>query len=98
MLQEFWDEGYGAEGDDEAYNWDTDQRQISDQEAGIAHDSMQVPTSATGHEEEAQAAATSHEEAGATVTGQEKKPAAAGDNDQAPSRLFSRTRRETHIT
>ena len=25
MLQEFWDEGYGAEGDDEAYGWDTDE-------------------------------------------------------------------------
>ena len=83
MLQEFWDEGYGAEGDDEAYNWDTDERQISDQEAGTAHDSMQVPTSATGHEEEAQAAATGHEEAQATATGQEKKSAATGDNEQA---------------
>ena len=50
----------------EAYNWGTDERQISDQEAGTAHDSMQVPTSATGHEEEAQAAATGHEEAQAT--------------------------------
>ena len=38
-----------------------------------AHDSMQVPTSATGYEEEAQAAATGHEEAQATATGQEKK-------------------------
>ena len=72
------DEGYGAEGDDEAYNWDTDERQISDQEAGTAHDSMQVPTSATGHEEEAQAAATGHEEAQATATGQEKKTVATG--------------------
>ena len=83
MLQEFWDEGYGAEGDDEAYNWDTDERQNSDQEAGTAHDSMQVPTSATGHEEEAQAAATGHEESQATATGQEKKSAATGDNEQA---------------
>ena len=32
MLQEFWDEGYGAEGDDEAYDWDTDEWQISDHE------------------------------------------------------------------
>ena len=83
MLQEFWDEGYGAEGDDEAYNWDTDERQISDQEAGTAHDSMQVPTSATGHEEEALAAATGHEEAQAMATSQEKKSAATGDNEQA---------------
>ena len=83
MLQEFWDEGYGAEGGEEAYNWDTDERQISDQEAGTAHDSMQVPTTATGHEEEAQAAATGHEEAQATTTGQEKKSAATGDNAQA---------------
>ena len=30
---------------------------------------MQVATSATGHEEEAQAAATGHEEAQATATG-----------------------------
>ena len=61
MLQEFWDEGCGAENDDEAYDWDTDEWQSWDQEAATAHDSMQVPTSATGHEEEAQAAATGHE-------------------------------------
>ena len=51
MFQEFWDEGYGQEGDDEAYDWDTDEWQIWDQEAATAHDSMQVSTSATGHEE-----------------------------------------------
>ena len=44
---------------------------------------MQVPTSATGHEEDAQAAAKGHEEAQATATGQEKKSAATGDNEQA---------------
>ena len=85
-------------GDDEAYNWDTDERQISDQEAGTAHDSMQVPTSATGHEEEAQAAATGHEEAQATATGQEKKSAATGDNEQAlaeaPSSATGKRRRD----
>ena len=37
---------------------------------------MQVPTSATGHEEDAQAAAKGHEEDQATATGQEKKSAA----------------------
>ena len=41
--------------------------------AATAHDSMQVPTSATGYEEEAQAAATGHEEAQATAIDQEKK-------------------------
>ena len=61
----------------------TCQRQISDQEAGTAHDSMQLPTSATGHEEETQAAATGHEDAQATATGQEKKYAATGGNEQA---------------
>ena len=40
-------------------------------------------TSATGHEEEAQAPSTGHEEAQATATGQEKKSAATGDNEQA---------------
>ena len=83
MLQEFWDEGCGAENDDEAYDWDTDEWQSWDQEAATAHDSMQVPTSATGHEEEALAAATGHEEAQATAKDQEKKPAAIGDNEQA---------------
>ncbi len=33
MYQDFWDEWYGAEGDDEAYDWDTDEWQIWDQEA-----------------------------------------------------------------
>ena len=33
MLQEFWDEEYGAEGDDEAYEWDVDEWQIWDEEA-----------------------------------------------------------------
>ena len=47
---------------------------------------MQVPTSTTGHGEEAQAAATGHEEAQVTATGQEKKSAATGDNEQAPRR------------
>ena len=28
MLQEFWDEGYGANSDDEAYDWDADKWQI----------------------------------------------------------------------
>ena len=66
----------------------------NDDEAGTAHDFMQVPTSVTGHEEEAQAAATGHEEeaqaaatgneeAQSTATGQEKKSAATGDNEQA---------------
>ena len=44
---------------------------------------MQVPTSATGNEEEAQAAATGHEEAQSMATGQEKKSAATGDNELA---------------
>ena len=79
MFQEFRDEGYGAEGDDEAYDWDTDEWQIWDQEPATAHDSMQVPTSATGHAEEAQAAAKGHEEAQATATGQEKKSAASAE-------------------
>ena len=83
MLQEFWDERCGAENADEAYDWDTDEWQFSDQEAATAHDSMQVPTSATGHEEEAQAAATGNEEAQSTATGQENKSAATGDNEQA---------------
>ena len=48
---------------------------------------MQVPTSATGHEEEALAAATGHEEAQATATEQEKKPAATGDNEQALAKV-----------
>ena len=95
---EFWDEEYGAEGDDEAYDCDTDEWHISDQDAGTAHDSMQVPTSATGHEEEAQAAATGHEEAQATATGQEKKSAATGDHEQAlaeaPSSDTSQRRRD----
>ena len=59
---------------------------------------MQVPTSATGHEEEAQAAATGHEEAQATATGQEKKSAATGDNEQAlaeaPSSATGQRRRD----
>jgi hypothetical protein len=42
-----------------------------------------VPTSATGHEEEAQTAPTGHEEAQATATGQEKKSAATADHEQA---------------
>ena len=83
MLQEFWDEGCGAENDDEAYDWDPDEWQIADQEATTAHDSMQVPTSATGHEEEAQAAAAGHEEVQTAATGQERKSAATGDNEQA---------------
>ena len=39
---------------------------------------MQVPTLATGYEEEAQAAATGHEEAQATAIDHEKKPPATG--------------------
>ena len=39
---------------------------------------MQVTTSTTGYEEEAQAAATGHEEAQATAIDQEKKPPATG--------------------
>ena len=39
--------------------------------ARMTNDSMQVPTSATGHEEEAQATAKGHEEAQATATSQE---------------------------
>ena len=77
MLQEFWDEGCGAEGDDEAYDWATDESQISDQEAAPAHDCMQGPTSARGHEEEAKAAATGHgqalPEAQSSATGQRRK-------------------------
>ena len=80
--EDCWDE-YGAEGDDEAYKWDTDERQIQDEEAGTPHDSMQVATSGTGHEEKAQAAASDHEEARGTAKGQEKKSAATGDNEQA---------------
>jgi hypothetical protein len=83
MFSEYLDEVYGTEGDDEAYDWDTDEWQIWDQEAATAHDSMQVPTSATGNEEEAQAAATGHEEAQSMATGQEKKSAATGDNELA---------------
>ena len=53
---------------------------------------------ATGHEEEAQAAATGHEEAQATATGQEKKSAATGDNEQAlaeaPSSATGQRRRD----
>ena len=52
---------------------------IWEQEAATALDSMQVPTSATGHEEEAQAAAKGHEEAQATATCQEKKSGASAD-------------------
>ena len=44
---------------------------------------MQVATSGTGHEEKAQAAASDHEEAQGTATGQEKKSAATGDDEQA---------------
>ena len=36
MLQECWDEGYGAEGEDEVCDWDTDEWQIWDQEAATA--------------------------------------------------------------
>ena len=78
-----WDECYGAEGDDAAYDWDTDEWQIWDQEAATAHDSMQVPTSARGHEKEAKAAATGHEEARAAATGrvEEAKAAATGHEE-----------------
>ena len=48
-----------------------------------AYDEQLPRTSATGHEQEAQAVATGHEEAQATATGQEKKSAATGDNEQA---------------
>ena len=55
-------------------------------------------TSATCHEEEAQAAATGHEEAQATATGQEKKSATTSDNEQAlaeaPSSATSQRRRD----
>ena len=67
MLQEFWDEGCGLENDDEAYDWDTNEWQSWDQELATAHDSMQMPNSTTGHEEEPLAAATGHEEAQATA-------------------------------
>ena len=77
MFQEFWDEGCGAEVDDEAYDWATDESHISDQEAAPAHDCMQGPTSARGHEEEAKAAATGHgqalPEAQSSATGQRRK-------------------------
>ena len=85
MFSECLDEVYGVDGDDEAYDWDTDEWQIWDQEAATAHDSMQVPTSATGNEEEAQAAATGHEQAQSTATCQEKMSAATGYNELAPA-------------
>ena len=69
-----------------------------DSRGGRADDSMQVPTSATGHEEEAQAAATGHEEAQATATGQEKKSATTSDNErtlaEAPSSATGQRRRD----
>ena len=59
---------------------------------------MRWQTSATGHAEEAQAAATGHEEAQATTTGQEQKSAATGDNEQAlaeaPSSATGQRRRD----
>ena len=73
MLQEFWDELYGQEVDDEAYDSDTHEWETSDEEAATTHDPMQVPRSATGHVEEAPA----------TATGQAKKSAATSDNKQA---------------
>ena len=54
---------------------------------------MQVPTSATGYEEEAQAAATGHEEAQATAIDQEKKPSATGAGVVSPPRDRSRSPR-----
>ena len=54
---------------------------------------MQVPTSATGYEEEAQAAATGHEEAQATAIDQEKKPPATGAGVVSPRRGRSRSPR-----
>ena len=70
---ELWYEPYAAGGDDDLCDGDAAAWQSCEEEAATAHDSMQVPTSATGHEEEAQA----------TATGQEKKSAATGDNEQA---------------
>ena len=61
------------------------------EEDGATHDSMQVPTSATGHEEEAQAAATGDEEALATATGQEKKSAAEDQEAQATDTIMTAT-------
>ena len=54
---------------------------------------MEVPTSATGYEEEAQAAATGHEEAQATAIDQEKKPPATGAGVVSPPRDRSRSPR-----
>ena len=54
---------------------------------------MQVPTSATGYEQEAQAAATGHEEAQATVIDQEKKPPVTGAGVVCPPRERSRSPR-----
>jgi len=61
------------------------------EEDGATHDSMQVPTSATGHGEEAQAAATGDEEALATATGQEKKSAAEDQEAQATETTMTAT-------
>ena len=54
---------------------------------------MQVPTSATGYEEEAQAAATGHEEAQATAIDQEKKPPVTGAGVVSAPRDRSRSPR-----
>ena len=54
---------------------------------------MQVPTLATGYEEEAQAAATGHEEAQATAIDQEKKPPATGAGVVSAPRDRSRSPR-----
>ena len=61
--------------------------------AATAHDSMQVTTSTTGYEEEAQGAATGHEEAQATAIDQEKKPPATGAGVVCPPRDRSRSPR-----
>ena len=64
----------------------------------LPHDSMQVPTSAAGHEDYTQRAATGPEEAQVMATGQDKKNAATSDNEQASQsqRRFYRFNVSTH--
>ena len=85
---------YGAEGDDEASGWDTDEWQSWDQDAATArfHAGAYVTR---GHEEEAQAAATGHEEAQATATGHEEEAKGAdGQLKEWPSTVMELTMTE----
>ena len=93
LSQELYD--HGAEGDDDAYDWDTDEWHIWNQEPATVHDSIQVPASATGHEEawgaatgqeEAPTSATGHEEARAMATGHEEARASATGQEEAGQR------------